>query len=315
MKVLLFTHKNDIDGMGNVVLANLAFDKVDYILCETFDINQKVEKMYKNKTMYEYDRVFITDLFINESLLEKIANDSKLENKFLIFDHHKTYLDISKKYPFTTVKIGDEKGNCCATTIFYDYLVDNSLIDENDPKIYEFCELTRRHDTWEWKNIYNDEKSHELALLFDSMSPDSYIDSMYEKLSDIGVVFEFNELENFLIKNKRIKIKEKLDYYLKKIYLRNILGYKAGVVFIEYEYRNELAEYLREINYDIDFVMMISIDRGTVSYRSVKDGVNVRIVAEAFNGKGHDKASTNEIDKDCLKEIVNELVKVKKLSK
>lgn len=28
MKVLLFTHKNDIDGMGNVVLSKLAFEKL-----------------------------------------------------------------------------------------------------------------------------------------------------------------------------------------------------------------------------------------------------------------------------------------------
>ena len=30
MKVLLFTHKNDIDGMGNAILANLAYDEVNY---------------------------------------------------------------------------------------------------------------------------------------------------------------------------------------------------------------------------------------------------------------------------------------------
>ena len=42
MKVLIFTHKNDIDGMGNAILSKLAFDNVDYILCETFDLNYKV---------------------------------------------------------------------------------------------------------------------------------------------------------------------------------------------------------------------------------------------------------------------------------
>ena len=41
MKILLFTHKNDIDGMGNVVLSKLAFDKVDYELCGTFDLVKK----------------------------------------------------------------------------------------------------------------------------------------------------------------------------------------------------------------------------------------------------------------------------------
>ena len=43
MKTLLFTHKNDIDGMGNAVLARLAFDEVDYVLCGTFDLTDSVE--------------------------------------------------------------------------------------------------------------------------------------------------------------------------------------------------------------------------------------------------------------------------------
>mgnify|MGYP006990151888 FL=1 len=44
MKILLFTHKSDIDGMGNVVLAKLAFEEVDYVLCETFLLQQEIAK-------------------------------------------------------------------------------------------------------------------------------------------------------------------------------------------------------------------------------------------------------------------------------
>lgn len=42
MKILLFTYKSDIDGMGNVVLSRLAFDNVDYILCETFNLQKEI---------------------------------------------------------------------------------------------------------------------------------------------------------------------------------------------------------------------------------------------------------------------------------
>ena len=47
MKVLLFTHMSDIDGMGNAVLAKLAFENVNYywiyILVLFFDqVNLKV---------------------------------------------------------------------------------------------------------------------------------------------------------------------------------------------------------------------------------------------------------------------------------
>ena len=91
MKVLIFTHKNDIDGMGNAILSKLAFDNVDYILCETFDLQEKVIEFINTKKMYEYDRIFITDLCLNEDVLNRIDKDEKLKNKFQIIDHHKTY--------------------------------------------------------------------------------------------------------------------------------------------------------------------------------------------------------------------------------
>ena len=75
MKVLLFTHKNDIDGMGNAVLANLAFEEVDYVLCGTFDLVKNVSKYYDNGSIYEYDMVFVTDLCLEDPILSKIAND------------------------------------------------------------------------------------------------------------------------------------------------------------------------------------------------------------------------------------------------
>ena len=81
-------------------------------------------------------------------------------------------------------------------------------------------------------------------------------------------------------------------------------------MFIEYEYRNEIAEYFRENYFDMDFAMFIAMDRGTVSYRSVKDGVNVRKVAEHFGGKGHDKAATNPISDEKMKSIIDTLTSI-----
>ena len=84
---------------------------------------------------------------------------------------------------------------------------------------------------------------------------------------------------------------------------------KAGIIFINYEFRNEIAEYLRENKYDIDFVMMVSLDRGVISYRSVKENVSVRKVAEFYNGKGHDAAATNPITSYHKEMILNILTK------
>lgn len=303
MKILLFTHKNDIDGMGNAILAKLAFNDVNYVLCETFDLQAKVKEFIENKRIYEYQRVFITDLCLGEELLELIDKDEKIKDIFQIIDHHKTYEDEKyTKYPFVKVQLQNEKGLCCATSLFYEYLLENNYLVKQDV-ISEFVELTRQHDTWEWKNIYNNEKSRELAILFDSIGIEGYISFIYEKLQKENT-FEFNEVEKMLIENKKIEIADAIEGYLDKIYYKEILGLKAGIIFINYEYRNEIAEYLRENKYDIDFVMMISLDRGVVSYRSTKDNVSVRVVAEYFGGKGHDKAATNPITSNQKERIL-----------
>lgn len=309
MKVLLFTHKSDIDGMGNAVLAKLSFDEVDYVLCETFNLQNEVAKYYGSGSIYGYDKVFVTDLWLEEPMLSKVANDEKLKNKFFVFDHHKTALESnSNNYPFTTIRISDEHGLCSGTSLFYEYLVNNGLIDSNIHKIGEFSELTRRYDTWEWKTKYNDETSHELSLLFDSAGCDGYIKLMFEKLSNpVDEKFQFSKLERMLIDNKINQIQEKLSNYAQKVNYKEVLGLKAGIVFIDYEYRNDLAEYFKQENFDMDFAMLIALDYGTISYRSVRDDVNVRLIAEAMGGKGHDKAASSPISESQKKELIKTL--------
>lgn len=309
MKVLLFTHKSDIDGMGNAVLAKLAFDDVDYVLCETFNLQNEISKFYDDGTIYNYDMIFVTDLWLEEPMLSKIANNQQLINRFFVFDHHKSALEGNfNKYPFTTIRISDSRGLCSGTSLFYEYLVSNSFIDSNCNAIYDFVELTRKYDTWEWKTKYNDEMPHELTLLFDSVGCDGYIELMFQKLNEGNLKeFSFNELEKMLIKNKINQVQEKLSNYSKKIYYEEILGLKAGIVFIDYEYRNDLAEYFRQNGFDMDFAMLVALDYGTISYRNVKDDVNVRLIAEAMGGKGHDKAASSPINEAQKKELIKVL--------
>lgn len=315
MSVLLFTHKNDIDGMGNVVLAKLAFlSKVDYELCGTFDLTETVEKRFQDGTIYDYDYIYVTDLCLEEPVLSKIAEDKNLEGKIEVFDHHKTFAEPKyTDYEFIKVQVSDDKGLCCGTSLFYQYLVDHHMLSPDDKAIKEFVELTRQHDTWEWKNIYNNEKARELATLFDVVGCEEYITLMTEKLRQKELEsFEFTTLERTLINNRLKQIEDKLNFYAENIHYQEILGMKAGIIFIDYEYRNELAEYFKENNFDMDFAMMVSMDRGVVSYRSVKDGIHVRPVAEAFGGKGHEKAASNPITNEMQTEILKVLTKTEK---
>lgn len=119
MKVLLFTHKSDIDGMGNAVLAKIAYEYVDYVLCEAFNLQNEISKFYMDGSIYNYDIIFVTDLCLEEPMLTKIANDKQLLNKFFVFDHHKSAIEGNfNKYPFTTIRISDEKGLSVVELVF-----------------------------------------------------------------------------------------------------------------------------------------------------------------------------------------------------
>lgn len=313
MKVLLFTHKSDIDGMGNAVLAKLAFSSPEYVLCETFNLQNEISKYYENGKIYDYDFIFVTDLWLEEPTLSKVAEDKRLQGKFFVFDHHKSAIEGNyNRYPFTTIRLSDERGLCSGTSLFYEYLVNENFLDPDNELIREFSELTRKYDTWEWKTKYDDEAPHELTLLFDSVGCEGYIKLMYEKLKNSKLKsFEFDSLERMLINNKIDQVKEALSNYAKKIHYREVLGLKAGIVFIDYQYRNDLAEYFRENNFDMDFTMLVALDYGTISYRNVKEGVDVRLIAEAMGGRGHDKAASSPISQEVKEELLNILINEK----
>ena len=121
--------------------------------------------------------------------------------------------------------------------------------------------------------------------------------------------FTFTNFEIMLINNKLNQIEEKIKTYANKLKIQELFGYKAGIVFIDYEYRNDLSEYLKNNNYDIDFAMLIALDYGSISYRSIKDGINVRLIAEKLGGKGHDKAASSPITNENIDKILNILIK------
>lgn len=310
MKVLLFTHKIDIDGIGNAVLSKLAFDEVDYILCETFDINNQVNQFYESGRIYDYDMIFATDICIKEPLLSTIANDSKLNGKVKVFDHHITEIkEGNDKYEWVNIVVEDEFGKCSGTSLFYQYLMEQGYIKPTSGTD-TFVELTRRYDTWEWQTKYNDEIPYNLNLLFNFLGGNSYIRLMTEKLRN-NLLFAFTDIEQEMINNSKSKINEKVSSFIDNMEVREINNHCVGITFVEDEYRNDVAMEIRKRNIDIDLVMMILLTRGTISYRNIKDDVDVSEIAVMFGGKGHKEASSSPITSEVKEEIINILVKRK----
>lgn len=313
MRILLFTHKSDIDGLGNVVLAKLAFEEVDYVLTETYNLQTEILDYLEKGKLYTYDKIFITDLWLESPALTKVANDQKLNNKIFVFDHHKSALKTDyKKYSFIILKISNEFGLCSGTSLFYEYLIQNKYLKKENTIIYEFSELTRKYDTWEWITKYQDNTPRELTLLFETVGSHNYIDFMIQKLSNNPTSkFSFTELETLLIKNKIKQVRFKIENYAKKVIYKEIMGKKAGIVFIDYEYRNDLAEYFRQNKFDMDFAMLIALDDGSISLRSIKEDIDVSVIAEKMGGRGHPKAAGKPIFNKQKEKIIECLLESK----
>lgn len=291
MKILLMTHKVDIDGMGSAVLAKLIYQNIDILYLDTFEINDKLTELFDNKTIYCYDQIFITDICPNEYNIQKISKDTLLKSKVLILDHHISMLEqLSKSYPIANIKIENEFGKCSGTSLFYDYLTKNKLLNET-PVIKEFVELTRQYDTWEWKTKYNNENANNLNIMFSILNLEKYVENYFKKLSKNLPVFDEQELN--LINDFKLKQQKICEAYISKMHIEKVNGFICGVIDdMMDEYKNDTAEMLKEKNKEIAFVAMHITKRNTIAFRSVKPDFSVKEIAEFFGGKGHKPASS-----------------------
>lgn len=299
-KVLLFTHKVDIDGMGSAILASLIFENLEVVFCETFEMDQLFLNYVDDGSIYNYDQIFITDICLSESSLILVSNDDVLKSKIKIFDHHKLQIKNINDYEFLTLKSSDAVGLCCGTSLFYEYLLDNRLI-ENFSVVDDFVELTRQYDTWEWKDVYHNESANDLNLLFFILGREKYIEVMINKLITLDN-FSFSSDEAKLIIAYKTEIREMCMKYISAMKIKKLDGLFVGVVKgIEYRCRNDLSQLIKDEQINIDYLVFDILNKDTVSFRSINPLIDVAEIATKFGGKGHKNASscpnTNEVIK------------------
>lgn len=318
-KYLIFSHESDIDGLGCIILGKLAFSKLDYILSPNIE---KLESIFRNhlesSKLDKYTNIFVTDLALYDPSLSMVAS-TPLKDKVLIFDHHKRAIeDKVNRYSFTKIIEEDEKGKTCGTELFYEYLLTNNLISKNKA-LDEFVKLTRLEDTWEWKNSKTiGEKAHNLAILFNAIGIEKYILAMITKLSNNPQSFTFTKEEETIIQNKKNEYEELLQSIIDNAeYFIDENNNKYGIVFADYEYRNELAEYIEKISnpQHIEYFIVVAMDKGEngqKSYRSINKEFDVNEVAMRHGGGGHPGASSVNITKE-QKETASKLPKKESL--
>ena len=303
MKVFLISHIADADGLTPVILTDLVFDNYDYHLLEPSEVDDYMLNCLEENKFDDYDLVLVTDLCFTDSVA-RIIDNLPLKNKIQVLDHHNSRLDLNK-YDFIDVIVEKDGKKVSGTSLYHEYLLNhfpNNLI--NKKSVFELVDLVRSGDTWEWKET-NNLAARDIATLHANYGNDGFI-KKYTKFLRENDEFYFDETDKAIIEIDRRRIKEYIDACKDKVIITNIKGYRVGVIFAELyrsELGNDLAEYFKD---EVDFIMIVNMNR-SISFRGIKDDIDLGAFARHLNGYGHLKASGASLP-DGIKENAIEYI-------
>lgn len=308
MKVLLFTHSQDIDGMGCAVIANKAFSDYTLVPTKTFEITHNVSDYIDSGEIYNYTHVFVTDLCIKEPLLGVIDKNEELKKRIVVLDHHKTeILEGNDKYSFVNVIVERDGIKESGTSLFYKYLIENNMLKPTS-FLDELVEWTRQYDVYDWVKT-NNQNARYLHILFENLGYQRYLEIINKKQENNDSII-YDDEDMSVIKKYFLDLEEAAKDALEnmkvvELTINDVL-YRVGYVTCLYRYRNDLNEFVKDNNVnDIDCIGMIMTDIDSVSYRGVKD-VDVSIIGNYYGGKGHKGAASNSKKNELfIEEVMN----------
>jgi len=169
--------------------------------------------------------------------------------------------------------------------------------------LYSFVESVRKYDTWLWKTVYNEIEPKMWNDLLYIIGRENFIEKIIDLVtSQHGL--EFTEFDLKLLEYKQKDIDKYIESKDKTIIVKEIQGYKAGIVFAE-QYHSELGNKLSEMHPELDFIVIVNPSQ-SVSYRTIKD-IDLSEIAKMYGGGGHPKASGSPISDEVKKYILKVL--------
>ena len=89
----------------------------------------------------------------------------------------------------------------------------------------------------------------------------------------------------------------------KTMFHATLFGHPCGIVFAE-QHRSLLGNYLaQKYSYMLDYIIMINMQQG-LSFRCIKDGIDLSQFASVYGGGGHIKAAGAPLDNALKREVI-----------
>ena len=178
--------------------------------------------------------------------------------------------------------------------------------------ICRFVEIVRDYDTWRWKEVGEEGIiCKQVNDLFDIYGREEFIeyiiDSIYFDIDNVFPLICGTPLA--LLEQKQKDIDRYIEKKDKQLFTRiDSFGNEYGVVFAE-QYFSELGNRLCELHPELSYVAMIDISSGLISYRSIREDVDLGgTIAHSLGGGGHKKAAGSMFDADIIRASIANLV-------
>lgn len=287
-------------------MAKLAFgNDVDISYCDYDNIDSTV-KEYLETEQDDTIPIYITDIRVNEETAELLNTRGNVQ----LLDHHPTALGLNK-YDWCDVVIEDFKGiKTSGTMLFYHWLGMNGCLSEeleNNKALERFAELVRDYDTWRWSELGDEgvicKQVNDLLYLY---GRDDFIHWCISEIHD-EVFPRLYTKDEVVLKIKQDEIDRYIEEKNKTMFTSPMCGKVCGFVFAD-RFVSELGNRLCKMHPEIDFVAMIDIDGCTVSYRTVKEDIDLgKDVASLFGGGGHPKAAGSEFSQSIKLKVIEKI--------
>ena len=314
----------DLDGYGATTLSELLLDFYPdgAMLLETANIlpnklTSEMEETFKN--IDNYDLVVITDLAVNQTLVDMIKNHPN-GNKVKVFDHHLCEIEnLPDNFTVTEVSPLHKNKLTCATELYYNFIKNDRVYDlihnaHIRKAMAYFVECVRIYDTFEFWNSRNDDPNEidiahfdapRLNTLFHIMDRNEFKEFIktymystnWERLTVSNAQYPWITKILELELNKNVKyveaairrmVRTPFKYTIYKNGEVHNLDYNIGVIFAE-KSSPVIANTSLERNTDLDFCAVVSHNQ--VSIYSNKPEINVSKIAKIFGGGGHKEAA------------------------
>ena len=319
MKIKLFSHGADLDGIGCAILAYLAYgrENVDVEYCNYNDVDGKIREFYLCGNPEEYDEVYITDISVDEEVAAEIDELVAAEQNWKLFDHHATALWLNV-YEWCEVMVGHHYSGIktSGTELFSMYLFENEQFDHYDANtianIGLFVNIVRDYDTWRWKELGEEGLvCKQVNDLFHIYGREKFIDWAINQIQGIDYISPLQTFPFFSVTDEALleQKQREIDIYVEsknKQLIERIdqFDHTYGVVFAD-RFVSELGNRLSELHPELDYIAMIDISHGIVSYRTTSEDIDLgNESAHSHGGGGHRKAAGSRFDISVVRDLV-----------